>query len=35
MLPLLIPKEDVIFNAEYLKKWVGEDIYAKALACYE
>ena len=35
MLPLLIPKEDVIHNADYLKKWVGSDNYAKALSRYE
>lgn len=35
LLPRLIPREDMIGNAEYLRCWVGADDYERALAEYK
>ncbi|MFA5192586.1 MAG: hypothetical protein WC740_17905 [Verrucomicrobiia bacterium] len=34
LLPKLILREDIVYNAEYIKTWVGEENYNKALALY-
>jgi hypothetical protein len=35
LLPHLIPHEDVVRNADYLRAWVGPDNYEKALTFYK
>jgi hypothetical protein len=34
LLPHLIPKQHIVENAEYLRRWVGKENYEAALALY-
>jgi hypothetical protein len=34
LVPHLIPHEDILRNADYLKQWVGPENYERALALY-
>jgi hypothetical protein len=35
LVPKLIPRQEIVRNAEYLKTWVGEECYKKTLAEYD